>query len=258
MVLNFSQLEQNLLADNQASLPRQMLILAGTKQWQLDSLRHLLSNHINETLWVGSEAPDKITSCTVKKAHQWLGGEKKLVVFDANDFQAEQLEQSKLLKPSKQSASYFDADAFAAISGIVVGGGFLILLMPEQEQWLQLYPSLFGQRLIKSIKANSEIIIVREADNEIKLNRHAAVSNNKNDCETPFLTHDQQYVVEEMQKMVLADKREPVVLVSDRGRGKSAALGITAARLIKAGLNKIIITAPRLRASDIVFKHAAE
>ena len=47
------------------------------------------------------------------------------------------------------------------------------------------------------------------------------------------------------------------MITSDRGRGKSAALGIAAAELNKQGINNIIICAPSKKIASMVFQHAA-
>ena len=52
-------------------------------------------------------------------------------------------------------------------------------------------------------------------------------------------------------------RRRPVVLTSDRGRGKSAALGITAGRLLAERPRRIVVTGPSKRAVGPVFRHAA-
>ena len=57
-------------------------------------------------------------------------------------------------------------------------------------------------------------------------------------------------------RVVTGHRRRPVVLTSDRGRGKSAAFGIAAAQLIQAGREHILVTGPRMRAAQAVLDHA--
>jgi tRNA(Met) cytidine acetyltransferase len=52
--------------------------------------------------------------------------------------------------------------------------------------------------------------------------------------------------------------RRPLVLTADRGRGKSAAMGLAAARLRADGQARILLTAPRRAAAEAVLRHAGE
>ena len=234
----FLQIKKLLSNEGGRNLHRQVFIFAGNESWQQDALNNILLDHVSDSLWVGEEAPDKYPFVENKQAQSWLGKEKRVVVFDAN--------------------KNFDPDSFAAISGIVMGGGLFILLLPPAEKWKNIYSSHFGQRLINSITSSSDIIVVNQDDNECTFTHNKTITSSLADCAAPFFTLDQQSAVESIEKQSLNNTNKPIVLVSDRGRGKSAALGIAAARLIQSGIKNIVITAPRLRATDIIFKHIAE
>ena len=221
-----------------SSLHRQVFILAGDEGWQKKFLKNTLSGYENESLWVGEKIPEVFSFVESKKAHIWLGNEKRVVIFDAN--------------------KDFDPDSFAAISGIVIGGGLFFLLLPESEKWGVIYSTNFGHRLLQSIKSRSELIVINQNDEQFKFSLNKLESKTTQDCIAPFLTIDQQHSVESIEGQALSDTNNPVVLISDRGRGKSAALGIVSAKLVNAGVCNIVITAPSLRATDIVFKHIAE
>ena len=237
---NYSQAREILSREGGLTLHRQVFILAGDKTWQKEVLQDILSGYETESLWVTEQdqIQDVFPSIAIKKAHGWLGNEKKVVVFDANDD--------------------FDPDSFAAISGIVVGGGLFFLLMPDIEQWNTVYAPPFGQRLITSIESTPELIVISENDETIEALPNKPHTNPPTNITAPFLTVDQQNVVETIEVEVQNNTNNPVVVISDRGRGKSAALGLAAARLLKAGIKNIAITAPRLRATNIIFKHIAE
>lgn len=234
----FLQIKKLLSNEGGRNLHRQVFIFAGNESWQQDALNNILLDHVSDSLWVGEEAPDKYPFVENKQAQSWLGKEKRVVVFDAN--------------------KNFDPDSFAAISGIVMGGGLFILLLPPAEKWKNIYSSHFGQRLINSITSSSDIIVVNQDDKECTFTHNKTITSSLADCAAPFFTLDQQSAVESIEKQSLNNTNKPIVLVSDRGRGKSAALGIAAARLIQSGIKNIVITAPRLRATDIIFKHIAE
>lgn len=219
-------------------LYRQVLILAGDEEWQKEFLLEILSGHEDKSLWVGEKAPEEFPFVETKKAPGWLGNEKRVVIFDAN--------------------KDFDPDSFAAISGIVIGGGLFFLLLPEKEQWNKLYSSHFGQRTIQSINNHPDFIIINKNNDKFKFSLNNTELTYPQNCVAPFLTIDQQCAVESIEEQILGETDNPVVLISDRGRGKSAALGIVITKLVQAGIKNIAITAPRLRTTSIVFKHIEE
>jgi len=235
---NYSQIRDVLSLGSNVNQCRQIMIFSGDKIWQQNLSKNIMAGFEESSLWLGTDAPEIFQNIPVNKAHSWLGKEKQVVIFDAN--------------------SDFDPDSFAAISGIVVGAGFFILLMPEEEKWKEVYSSYFGQRLINSIKSNSAITLVKQNDKEISLTNNDVAKENILTCKKPYLTADQQNAVESIEGQVVRATNNPVILISDRGRGKSATLGIATAKLVKAGIKNIVITAPRLRATDIFFKHLAE
>lgn len=69
-------------------------------------------------------------------------------------------------------------------------------------------------------------------------------------------TVDQAEAITAICQLAAGRSRRPLVLTADRGRGKSAALGIAAGRLIAKQPIKIVITAPRRSAVDTLFEHA--
>ena len=238
MSVDFSQIRNILSQKPDATHQRGIFIFAGKHDWQKENIEKIVNGYQENSLWVGKEsAPGLIPFISAKQAHSWLGREKQVVIFDATES--------------------FDVDAFAAISGIVVGGGLFILLMPARDKWGEVYTSYFGQRLLKSIDSNSDINIISQnsAHNDYRL--HNELNRPVQNYDSPFLSIDQQCAVEKIEEQVSNNSNTPVVIISDRGRGKSAALGLAAARLLQNGIKTIAITAPRLRATDIIFKHAA-
>lgn len=220
------------------SLHRRVFILAGQRDWQKNSLKEILYGHENDSLWLGEEGPEGYPFVDVVKARKWLGKEKKVVIFDANND--------------------FDPDSFAAISGIVIGGGLFFLLLPDKEKWTEVYDSPFGHRLIQSIHQDTDLVVIEQNNKCFDLSFNTTTSSFPKNYNAPFLTLDQQQAVESIQLELDKKIGAPIVLVSDRGRGKSAAIGIMVARLLKSGVTNIAITAPRLMATDIIFKHIEE
>lgn len=235
---NFSQLKDLLSKEGGRSLHRQVLILSGDETWQQQLLKNILLGYENDSLWVGEYSPDSFPFIETKKVQSWLGKEKRIVIFDAN--------------------KEFEPDSFAAISGTVIGGGVFVLLLPNKERWKTIYSSYFGQRLLNSFNNFSEFSLINQNKEIFEFFYKQPEPKISNSCSPPFLSTEQQNTVEVIERIIVEDKNIPAVLISDRGRGKSAALGITIARLALSGIKNIAITAPRLRATDIVFKHIAE
>ncbi|MCA9541937.1 MAG: tRNA(Met) cytidine acetyltransferase, partial [Myxococcales bacterium] len=77
--------------------------------------------------------------------------------------------------------------------------------------------------------------------------------------DTDCLTADQAAAVAAVLRVARGRRRRPAVLTSDRGRGKSAALGIAVGRLLAEQPEKrrdILLVAPTLTAVGPVFAHA--
>ena len=235
VVHDFSGIRELLSQESDMARHRHIFVFAGDIIWQKQALKEILQGYEEASLWVGEDAPEIYPNVEVNKAHSWLGREKKVVVFDAN--------------------KDFSTDGFAAISGVIVGGGLFILLIPEEESWNKYFNTYFKKRIIKSIKSSKVISVVKQNNKEINCVADTCQLSQKESCEYPFLTQDQQNIVSVIEKNINEGSKTPVVITSDRGRGKSAALGILAARLIQGGMKRIVITAPRMRATDIIFKH---
>ena len=242
MPQQYSQIRKLLSQENDRNLHRRIFILSGEQSWQKSSLKEILSGYEADSLWVSREeesiALDNIETISIKKYHSWLGKEKKVVIFDAN----------KDIYP----------DCFAAISGIVVGGGLFFMLLDKKENWDSIYFSAFGQRFINSIATTPEITIINQSSEFDDIIAPESKQQIPQNISSPFLTEDQKNAVESIEQQVLSENNSPIVLISDRGRGKSAALGFVAAKILSSGERKIAITAPRRGATDIVFKHCAE
>ena len=56
-------------------------------------------------------------------------------------------------------------------------------------------------------------------------------------------------------KVAQGHRNRPLVLTADRGRGKSSALGIAAAKLMQTSVKTICLTAPHIHTVEQVFTH---
>jgi tRNA(Met) cytidine acetyltransferase len=228
-----NQLHQSLLT----SKHRQLLVLSGSEHWcwqQVDTLKTVypdlltLSNHPSVNFWP-------------EHNHQLLGQEYSTVVFDVN--------------------SGLMPDKLATMAGTVKAGGLLVLLMPSFERYIKTADpafarfqsankphkpvSLFQTRLISHLKNDEHTLIVSEQNALPAIPMHAATESSE--------YQQQQELVADLTKFI-TKRRATFLLTADRGRGKSAALGILAANYILQG-KRVAICAHHKQTVATVFKH---
>ncbi|WP_240761577.1 tRNA(Met) cytidine acetyltransferase TmcA [Nitrosococcus wardiae] len=251
----------SLVTAAKASGHRRALVLSGDWAWCLQAAQASLANtSLESVLWISAQAAENAWRMEAAKAHRSLGQEVDAIVFDAY--------------------SGFDLDAFGIITGAIRGGGLLLLLTPPLAAW----PSFndpeharivtapyqvtevtgrFLERLVGILRKAEGVIVIEQGKVFPSIPLVASGTRETNDqnlsdrpADSACRTEDQRRAVEAIVKVVTGQRRRPVVLTSDRGRGKSAALGIAAARLLQRGLKHIIVTGPRLDAVEPVFRHA--
>jgi tRNA(Met) cytidine acetyltransferase len=231
---------------------RRLVLLEGERNNALRWLQALLSALAVEAgVWVGSdkECPDdRMTAITPAKVRRWLGSELDIVVWDG--------------------WSGNPPDAFAALSGTLKAGGLLFWLMPPTNQWLtfkdpdyqrtgleQGRDHPFAYRLAKIVSEDTSVIRV-DAGNVTKMGLPILTGSGPDF--SIQATDDQQILVKQLVHFGMGRRRRPVVIMADRGRGKSAALGLAAAELLRRGRRRILVTAPLRNNVDTLFRHARE
>lgn len=207
-------------------LHRSLLLVTGEQSRAYAVINDALRGMEKGTLWVSENA------VTYKQASSLLGQEKSVVVFDAYDG----------IQP----------DALAAVTGLVVGGGCLILCLPEEAEWDTAFLSEFSKRFIRFI---NDVDFAKRID----INNKDSVQIIKNSLKNTHinsdfeLTVDQLNVIEQIKLLLESEKKQSLVVVSDRGRGKSTSLGVVGAELLQKKNIKILITAPRFKACEVAF-----
>ena len=180
--------------------------------------RHILviTGEYEESLQYAKEITSELDSLEVvdqKKASGFLGQELDAVIFNMHE--------------------PFDPNAFGAITGTIRGGGFLILLRSFEKS----IESLFLKRFNQILESNPKVLFIQAANNKELILPDPPRKN----FPRIFATSDQENAVAAIIKVVTGHRRRPLVITSDRGRGKSAALGIAAVELAKLGIKNIII-----------------
>ncbi len=178
-------------------------------------------------------------SLPAKLAATKLGEEYDLVVFDARES--------------------FNPDALGAVSGVLCGGGCLIVILPDLEIWNK-SKSLFNKNLEKLLIDQPGVYYYKgevKAQIACSNNKKLAIKHKPKLYENiyPYKTFDQKLAVESMVEKIQIKSECCCVLTSGRGRGKSSSLGIVASKLMGKARCNLLISAPKLSVSDPVFFH---
>lgn len=229
---------------------RHLYVLNGAAAW-VRAAAHTAIAQVPDALWIGGGAPENVRALDARSAAEALGGEFDAVVYDAH--------------------AGFDPDAFGAIAGTVRGGGCIILLAPALDEWpayddpyharmatppysARDVTGRFLARLVRVLREAQGVTLLGEGEAPvISCGSEANLHADPGDCRTD----DQRRAVDAIMKVVHGHRRRPLILTSDRGRGKSAALGIAAARLLREGVESVLVTGPSLQSVAPVFDHAA-
>lgn len=205
-----------------------------------------LIKHV-EHLWIGDAHPGDQHCVPIAKTASVLGSEHPLIIYDAY--------------------AGLNPDAIGAIAGTLKQSGLLILVTPPRAQWPQYpdpelvrlagYPDLdrhcespFIRRMCALLAQSPSVISISTSKQAIT-------------PVTPLMRQDADFneqcaLVKQITRLVDGPKNRPLVITADRGRGKSAALGLAAANLLQQGRYNVLLTAPAMAATHSVFAHAAE
>lgn len=215
------------------------------------AVRMLAAIPAHRQLWVGNAAPAGATRIEAARAGTVLGGEFDALVFDA--------------------WCGLDPDALGATAGTVRGGGHLLLLAPPLADW-PTFADPDAERVLVAPWTMADLAgrFLRRAARLTAADPAVTVIDPERGDALPVLTvppppapgpgprtDDQRRAVAAITEVVDGPPRHPLVLVSDRGRGKSSALGLAAAACMHQRPATILVTAPRAEAAANVFARAA-
>jgi len=220
---------------NNQTKQRAAIVLSGDFEFCSETINSIINDLPYESvMWISSEFRQAISP---QKAKTQLGKECDVVVFDAYN--------------------EFDLDAFGAVSGTVKAGGMLFLLIPdEKNKESYLKKSRFFNRAWSLMSDHENVYVLQENRDLPELQPSKNITGLLEEIAPPYRTVEQEQAVQAIVSSVIEKNKTAIVLSSDRGRGKSSALGIASGLLLHQPINKIIVTAPRLTNSDPVFYHA--
>ncbi|XPF95947.1 GNAT family N-acetyltransferase [Colwellia sp. RE-S-Sl-9] len=252
---NFSSWINNVSINAFNCFKRQLVILQGSEQWANSLLKKIDSYPFVE------EEKDKQTkrwyiySDNLKRGNvnkqtyrNQLGTESHFVVFYSEEL---------------------NVDALAALSGTLVAGGVLFIVLPNKIEDSSFFKnSFFNQRLANKIFNDSTFKIIKEVDSS-RLNIENSFIPKSVTHPTVFkkypiamncVTEEQFIAVKHIIQVVKGHRNRPLILTADRGRGKSSALAIACAHLLdntKSEL-RIAITATHRKSLDVFFMQLAK
>mgnify|MGYP001809658987 CR=1 FL=1 len=248
---------------------RQTLVIAGEADWTAEQARAAVAALPELTpLWLTDRALAPAAR-PMRTATRLLGQDLDLLVYDAY--------------------GGFDPDGFGAATGGIRGGGLLILLTPPLADWpglpdpqaerIALWPhsaaSLTGRfiaRLVSVLSQSPDVCLLEQSRcSEAFQNGHypsgspppswgrgwgRGGENTEGLVPVQPATPDQHAAIAAILRTARGRARRPLVITAHRGRGKSAALGLAAGRLLLESDRRILVCAPGRESVATLFGHA--
>lgn len=242
---------------------RLALVIAGASTWTQGLAESCLRDQTGTGVWL-ADGPLTRPHQPLAVGLKLLGRELDHLVYDAQ--------------------GGFDPDSFGAATGALRGGGLLLLLTPPLQDWPQLpdpqarriavegcapenLSGRFLARLARVLASHEGIILIEQGKPagltappplpSVEEQTRAPADPAHEESGTPYRTPDQAAAVRAIVHTARGRARRPLVITSDRGRGKTSALGLAAGQLLAEGQPRILVTAPRLAAVAPLFHHAA-
>ena len=220
---------------------RRLLVLSGEEGWCFDHVLKLRDALPGDWLWI-SPQPDAEIHCSPSALQTLLGREFRHAVFDARHG--------------------FDAAAFAALSGTLKAGSWLVLLLPVWEEWENqpdadslrwsdcpdpIATPHFVQHLKRVLTADNDAILWRQ-------NQPFSLAHFTPRSDWHPATGAPQPEQQQLLQQLLTMPPGVAAVTAARGRGKSALAG----QLISRIAGSAIVTAPAKAATDVLAQFAGE
>lgn len=224
---------------------RHMIVISGERPWVVERTNEIVAQ-LELRAVIVSDEDEFQDAISINHFRSLLGKEFDGLVFDAYH--------------------HFLPDAFGATSGTVRSGGFLFLLLPPIDQWLQ-SPDKYLRNICNGEVDQAKLVFFSWLFDQFKSDKtiswlscdgfHAGeVANNSVSHVSEGPTTDQIKAVSAILHVVNGHRKRPLVITADRGRGKSASLGMAAAKVLGTRGGEIIVTAPNIGAVETLFQHA--
>ncbi len=216
---------------------RYLVTITGEHNWALNTCYKLVSGL--SPIYIGDRPVARANIISPKDSRQLLGQEVQAIIYDLDEA--------------------IDPDSLGIVSGTVMAGGLLILIISESESD-RLRDSRYVTRCLRLMEEPGLVVRIHQNASPLPINqmsRPQTLSTGEQSSDSsPAATPDQHNAIEAVIKVVSGQRKRPSILISDRGRGKSAALGLATNALWSRGTKRIIITGHNRRSVDSVFRHA--
>ncbi len=145
-----------------------------------------------------------------------------------------------------------DVEKLCALAGSVKGGHLFIMIINADFPAL----SFFHQRLYRFLKAPS--VTWLSSNRLFELNEKVMEKTQKRVMlnAVPLPTEDQLNAMEGIYRVLFGHRKRPALLLANRGRGKSSAMGLAVANIVKEHKKQIIVTSPTIANVQMLFQHA--
>src|SRR5690554_1569923 len=231
---------------------RRFVLVEGEQEWARGWVQERLGGFdVAGALWVGRDEDAGVAGVLVGSSAQykrWLGRGTGVLVWDG--WQG------------------IPPDGFAGLAGTLRAGGLLFWLMPPLAEWPGFEDPDYSRtgldgagehrflaRLAEVVASDGAVVRVRQGIDECPVLPDVRCDDA---AFRPGATAEQSELVARLVRFGLGRRRRPVVVTADRGRGKSAALGMAAAELLLAGRRQVLVTSPSVDSLQSFFRHAAE
>jgi len=230
---------------------RYLVVVNGDRDWGHSLIQQYLSLHNKqENLCISSQSDFNCIIVPVDKAEKYLGNEFDNVIYDAY--------------------SGFFPNTFALTEGTLKGGGLMFLLTPDLDNWpsssdkfnllYAMHPfsasdmkDTFIRRMNHIITHTPTISVIHQHKDSYFYSSDVVASQSEAPRQSLYKTLDQQCAVEKILHTAAGHRNRPLVIISNRGHGKSSALGIACVKLMNEKVCHLTITGPRKQAARRVF-----
>ena len=214
---------------------------------------HKLAQLKEELRQVPSECILDCSEIDQQQAQDNLGNEFEYIVFYLSD--------------TNSSSPNFNVNLFCSVSGGLCGGGIMIVVYPDPHpQSIAIFEQT-PSKIVKSLCSQEQLpflfkrlIQLMNTQDFLKFysgqNLTSSKPTHKLSPSNLNAVEEQARIIQRIKKVATGHSRRPLVLTSDRGRGKSSAMGIASAELISDSARQIAVVAPSLSNLSSFFWHA--